>query len=164
VTFFRSRVDATQRMQSRFAAKQLVFAHAAVTDVQGRKLLARPAHRARRLRHRGGCRRRRRITLRDWSLRREGECGSRGFRPATSRWTCAARPPSPCCCKARQGLSRKGPDAAQASYYYSLPQLAVAGRLSLQGRNFDVTGKAWLDHEWSEALMHPRPSAGTGSA
>ena len=32
VTFFRSRVDATQAMQSAFAAKQLVFAHAAVTD------------------------------------------------------------------------------------------------------------------------------------
>ena len=39
VTFFRSRVDATQGLQSAFAAKQLVFAHAAVTDVQGRALL-----------------------------------------------------------------------------------------------------------------------------
>jgi diguanylate cyclase (GGDEF)-like protein len=55
----------------------------------------------------------------------------------------------------RQGLSRKGPDAEQASYYYSLPQLAVSGTLSLQGRAFAVTGKAWLDHEWSEALLHP---------
>jgi predicted secreted hydrolase len=55
----------------------------------------------------------------------------------------------------RQGLSRKGPDVAQASYYYSLPQLAVSGRLALQGRAFEVSGKAWLDHEWSDALMHP---------
>ncbi|HUR89921.1 MAG TPA: lipocalin-like domain-containing protein, partial [Ramlibacter sp.] len=38
VTFFRSRVDATQSMQSRFAAKQLVFAHAALTDVEGKRL------------------------------------------------------------------------------------------------------------------------------
>ena len=38
VTFFRSRVDSTQAMDSRFAARQLLFAHAAVTDVQGRKL------------------------------------------------------------------------------------------------------------------------------
>ena len=35
VTFFRSRVDATQGMQSRLAARQLLFAHAAVTDVRG---------------------------------------------------------------------------------------------------------------------------------
>ena len=38
VTFFRRRVAATQSLQSRFAAKHLLFAHAAVTDVQGKKL------------------------------------------------------------------------------------------------------------------------------
>ena len=32
VTFFRSRGDATQGMKSRFAAKQLIFAHGALTD------------------------------------------------------------------------------------------------------------------------------------
>ena len=36
VTFFRSRVDATQGLRSAFAAKQLLFAHAAVTDVAAR--------------------------------------------------------------------------------------------------------------------------------
>jgi predicted secreted hydrolase len=38
VTFFRSRVPATQTMQSSLAAKQLIFAHAALTDVKGKKL------------------------------------------------------------------------------------------------------------------------------
>ena len=32
-------MDATQTMRSAFAAKQLLFAHAAITDVQGQKLL-----------------------------------------------------------------------------------------------------------------------------
>ena len=36
LTFFRSRVAATQGMTSAFAAKQLLFAHAAVTDVTGK--------------------------------------------------------------------------------------------------------------------------------
>ena len=36
VTFFRSRVASTQEMRSAFAAKQLIFAHAAVTDIEGR--------------------------------------------------------------------------------------------------------------------------------
>ena len=39
LTFFRTRVDAAQGMQSRFAAKQLLFAHAAITDLQGKKLI-----------------------------------------------------------------------------------------------------------------------------
>ena len=38
LTFFRSRIDSTQAMTSKFAAKQLLFAHAAITDVQGKKL------------------------------------------------------------------------------------------------------------------------------
>ena len=53
------------------------------------------------------------------------------------------------------GLSRKGPDAQQISYYYSLPQLAVAGQLRLGAQNQRVHGTAWMDHEWSTALMHP---------
>jgi predicted secreted hydrolase len=63
------------------------------------------------------------------------------------------------------GLSRKGPDPTQASYYYSVPQLAVTGSLVLQGKRFAIDAQppadpalrsvAWLDHEWSEALMHP---------
>ena len=38
VTFFRSRVDGTQALQSRLAARQLLFAHAAITDLAGRRL------------------------------------------------------------------------------------------------------------------------------
>jgi predicted secreted hydrolase len=55
------------------------------------------------------------------------------------------------------GLSRKGPAAHETSHYYSEPQLGVAGRLRLQGQVFEVTpsapGAAWLDHEWSKALL-----------
>ena len=31
----------------------------------------------------------------------------------------------------------------------------MAGQLSLQGRSFAVNGRAWLDHEWSEEVLHP---------
>ncbi|MEY9999626.1 lipocalin-like domain-containing protein [Sinorhizobium fredii] len=37
----------------------------------------------------------------------------------------------------------------QASYYYSQPFYAVTGSLALPTGNVDVTGKAWLDREWS---------------
>lgn len=51
------------------------------------------------------------------------------------------------------GFSQKGPDALSASYYYSLPQLAVAGRVRLGKRAMQVRGRAWFDHEWSSELM-----------
>ena len=46
---------------------------------------------------------------------------------------------------------------SQASYYYSVPQLRVAGRSSAPA-SASVTGDAWLDHEWSSAVSR-RPQA-----
>jgi predicted secreted hydrolase len=52
------------------------------------------------------------------------------------------------------GWSRKGPKPAQASFYTSQPQLAVRARLALDGQSERaLTGRAWLDHEWSETLL-----------
>ena len=168
VTFFRSRVEATQRLQSAFAARQLVFAHAALTDLQGRKL-----HHDQRIARAGfgiaeAAEADTDVRLRDWQLLRED-----GPTPGSSRYTArvqAARfaldlrfdTTQPVLLQGSAGLSRKGPDAAQASYYYSQPQLAVSGHITLEGQRLPVatdgppqSRRAWLDHEWSEALMHP---------
>ncbi|SAL24609.1 Hydroxyneurosporene synthase (CrtC) [Caballeronia cordobensis] len=55
------------------------------------------------------------------------------------------------------GYSRKGPVPEQASYYYSEPQLNVTGSVTPPSTNkrVDVTGRAWLDHEWSSTLLSP---------
>lgn len=34
------------------------------------------------------------------------------------------------------------------SYYYSIPDLKSNGKLAYSGRNYDVTGKIWFDHQW----------------
>ena len=39
--------------------------------------------------------------------------------------------------------------AGQASHYYSQPFFRIEGTLSLPGGDVPVTGKAWLDREWS---------------
>ena len=155
VTFFRSRVDATQDMASKFAAKQLVFAHAAITDVDGRKML----HDQRIAREGFGVVSASQddtaIRLRDWSLRREG--GAYMARVAGEQIALDLRcaPTQPLLLQGRGGLSRKGPQEQQASYYYSEPQLAVTGTIRLSGRALQVQGKAWMDHEWSDEVLHP---------
>jgi predicted secreted hydrolase len=53
------------------------------------------------------------------------------------------------------GYSRKGPQPAQASHYLSEPQLQATGTLQLDRRRLAVRGQAWLDHEWSDSLLHP---------
>ena len=156
LTFFRSRVDDTQAMQSAFAAKQLVFAHAAVTDLQGGKLL----HDQRIARVGFGIAQVGEadtdVRLRDWTLQRGADGRYQARLPAGDfALSLDFTPTQPVLLQGNAGLSRKGPQPEQASYYYSEPQLATRGRLTVQGQAFDVEGTAWFDHEWSEALMHP---------
>jgi predicted secreted hydrolase len=45
--------------------------------------------------------------------------------------------------------------AGQASYYYSQPFYDVNGSVTLNGSHIAVTGKAWLDREWSSQPLAP---------
>ncbi len=155
VTFFRSRVAQTQEMASRFAAKQLLFAPAAVTDLQGAKLLHDPRNARTGFATAAAAPGDARLRLRDWSLVREGEAWHAVVSAAGFAFDLRCAATQPVLLQGDQGLSRKGPLAQEASYYYSQPQLAVSGTLSLQGRPFTVTGKAWLDHEWSDEYLAP---------
>jgi len=164
LTFFRSRVDATQGMASRLAAKQLVFAHAAVTDVQAGRLwhdqrIARAAGDAQ-LDQAHTSEHDTDIALRDWTLRREDARYRARLDAHDFSLALTFTPRQPLLLQGDEGLSRKGPEAAQASYYYSQPQLAVYGSITLQGRRLALDegapAAAWLDHEWSEALLHPQ--------
>jgi predicted secreted hydrolase len=47
-----------------------------------------------------------------------------------------------------RGFSQKS-DRGQASWYYSQPFFQVDGEIQWQGESRQVTGKAWLDREWS---------------
>jgi len=159
LTFFRSRVEATQQMKSAFAARQLIFAHAAVTDVAGGRLL----HDQRIARSSGTATvdlaaadtSDTAISLRDWSLKRQGPAYQAQARGQDFAFALRLTQTQPLLLQGDQGLSRKGPQAAQASFYYSLPQLRAAGQLTLAGKTQPVSGSAWLDHEWSNTLLHP---------
>ncbi|HSN79700.1 MAG TPA: lipocalin-like domain-containing protein, partial [Rhodoferax sp.] len=159
LTFFRSRVPVTQGMTSAFAAKQLIFAHAAVTDVANQRLF----HDQRIARASGNAQVDlatasevdTAVQLGDWSLHRDGSSYQAKARGAGFSFQLALRETQPLLLQGDQGWSRKGPEAHQASYYYSLPQLTASGQLNAGGQTLAVQGQAWLDHEWSQSLMHP---------
>ena len=164
VTFFRSRVDPAQGLRSRLAARQLLFAHAALTDVAAQahwhdqallrwngepaEIPALQAHAS--LQDTD-------VRLRGWSLQRRDDGGAYRTEIRARDFALAldATPTQPLLLQGDRGWSRKGPSPEQASHYYSQPQLRVSGRLQRAGRSLPVQGLAWLDHEWSEALLHP---------
>jgi len=161
VTFFRTRTGLGPH-PSRFAAQQLLFAHAAISDVGAERL----RHDQRIAREGFGIAEAGRddtaLVLRDWQLRREpgpdgGHYHTRIASPeADFAFELQARCAQPLLLQGEGGFSRKGPGEHEASHYYSVPQLQVQGRLQRDGRWTAVRGRAWLDHEWSDTLMHPQ--------
>lgn len=166
LTFFRSRVGDGRGWPGlaagRFAPQQLLFAHAAVTDLAA----GRHRHAQRLMRWSGdesrpeahAARADTRLALGPWTLRR-GEQGVYQARLAApdAGFTLALqlRPTQPLLLQGAAGFSRKGPQPSQASHYYSQPQLAVQADLMLDGRPQRLAGRGWLDHEWSDELLAP---------
>jgi predicted secreted hydrolase len=165
VTFFRSRVPQTQKLQSALAAKQLLFAHAAITDVSAQKLW----HDQRIARWSGAPpdannldtahadTTRTVVRIRNWSLEETPQGLQATIAADGFALNLLLVPSQAVLLQGDQGLSRKGPRPEQTSYYYSLPQLAVQGELTLGERRVPVAvgSTAWLDHEWSNHMLDP---------
>ena len=155
LTFFRSRIASTQALTSKFAAKQLIFAHAAVTDVVGKKL-----HHDQRIARDGfgvasASEKDMALKLRDWSLVADGPKYAAQINAQDFALQLEFTEAQSMVLQGDQGLSRKGPLPSQASYYYSQPHLATSGKLRVQGKTFAVKGTAWKDHEWSQEILAP---------
>jgi predicted secreted hydrolase len=54
-----------------------------------------------------------------------------------------------------RGLSRKGPEPDNASYYYSLTRMPTSGFIAVGGERFAVRGESWMDREWSTRALSP---------
>jgi len=150
VTFFRARPEEETDNPSRFTPRQVLFAHAAISDPKRGRLLhdQRAARAGLSLAHaeldRTG------VWIDDWQLELQGnqyvaKIAARDFELDLTFFA------QQLVLQGEGGFSRKGHRAEEASYYYSRPNLGVVGKVN--GRA--VTGKAWLDHEWSSAYLAP---------
>ena len=177
LTFFRVRPSTDPDNPSRFAAHQLVLAHAALSDPRRGTLL----HEERIARLGFGV-----ATASDkdtgvevdrWGLARDAATGAyRGLaRGASFTIELTATPTQPPLLQGAQGYSRKGPDesamsarssVAAASLYYSEPQLRLQARVHVEQAHGDDgaagqprSGRGWLDHEWTSAYL-PQEAVG----
>ena len=159
LTFFRARVPDTQNMRSAFAAKQLLFAHAALSDLTGQRLMH--DQRIARLSGDPGVDlgmfsvQDTDLQLADWSLKRQANGYHAEFGSKRFTLKLHAQATQPILLQGDQGWSRKSRQAQHASHYYSWPQLEVEASLTLGSDRQVLSGRAWLDHEWSNALLAP---------
>jgi len=155
ITFFRTRTGIGENSTSRFAPSQLIMAHAALSDPAHGKLHhdQRIARAGLGLAHasEGGTE----VLLDNWSLTQtrlgfSAAIPARGF--ALDLAFAATLKPL---LHGEAGFSQKGPERRHASYYYSLPQLIVTGTAGIGDEVLAVSGRAWMDHEWSSQALMP---------
>ncbi|MCL9774192.1 lipocalin-like domain-containing protein [Vibrio methylphosphonaticus] len=53
----------------------------------------------------------------------------------------------------QQGYSVKSADGQVASYYYSQPFINISGKVTIDGQTHQVSGKGWIDREWSSQFL-----------
>jgi predicted secreted hydrolase len=154
ITFFRFATEFDAANPSQFAPKQLIIAHAALSDPALGKLLhdqksarqgfglayAKPGNTD--------------VKLDDWRIVRDEKGRYQvSVKARDFSQNLLLTPSQAPMLQGDRGFSRKGPKPEQASYYYSEPQLRVTGSITRNGKPTAVTGSAWLDHEWSTSLL-----------
>jgi predicted secreted hydrolase len=167
-TVFRRGLHGARERSSAAAARDLYLGHFAVADAEGGRVLeeerfARGALGLAGAELAAGPEGELRVWVEDWELRGVEGLGDRQLpafelraREGGVALDLRLEARKPLVLQGDGGLSRKGEGEGQASYYYSLPRLAVRGELTLDGEARTVSGEAWLDREWSTAVLGER--------
>jgi predicted secreted hydrolase len=160
LTFFRVGIDTAWRSSpSRWAPHDVVFAHLALTDVNGRRFrfaerIARPA-----LDLAGADTTRYRVWVYDWEARLAGDGRTHHLAAAEPGGAFAIAldlvPEKRAVVHGRGGVSRKSARPGHASHYYSLTRMRTSGSVRVGGRSLAVTGSSWMDHEFGSDQLAP---------
>lgn len=162
VTFFRVGVTPSPSNRSRWAIRDLIMTHVAITDVRGRRY--RYAERLNRpgLGWAGADTEGYRVWNEDWEASLQGKMHrlkasgvSSGIQALPFSLDLALEETQPPALHGESGYSRKGSDPGNASHYYSLPRMPTRGSLTIDGRTVAVTGLSWMDHEFGTSFLEP---------
>ncbi len=159
LTFFRSALaPQPPARQSAWGANQVYMAHFALSDVGGGRFFAFERFSRAALGLAGAQAVPFRVWLEGWSAQGEG-AEIFPLRLRASEGEVAVdfilQAGKPVVLQGEGGLSRKGPEAGNASYYYSFTRLPTAGSVRVGGEEFAVEGASWLDREWSTSALGP---------
>jgi predicted secreted hydrolase len=156
LTFFRTGLrhpglDNVPR-QSRWALRNLYFAHFALLDVRtGRHRYFERFSRGA-LEQAGAVQGALNVWLRNWRVKGETQKGAYTIRLAAAEKDISLQltlsPRKPPAIHGQDGVSQKADGKGRASHYYSLTRLGAEGEIAVDGKKRTVKGEAWMDHEF----------------
>ena len=163
LTFFRRQISppgadkAWPNPPSAWRTQQIYSAHAAVSDVAGRRHLqtesvSREALSMAGVRHNPP---ETVVYLKNWSARIGPEIQVLKVDADEFSYELTLRPTKPPVLHGRAGYSLKGSSPEKASCYYSYTRHEVDGRLTIGEKTFAVIGQGWMDHEFGTEFLEP---------
>jgi len=163
LTFFRRQISppgadrAWPDPPSAWRTQQIYSAHAAVSDVTGKRhlqaelvsrealtmagVLLRPSETV--------------VYLKNWSARINSEAQVLSVDTDEFSYELTLKSLKSPVLHGRTGYSLKGSSPDRATCYYSYTRHAVEGRLTIGGKTFAVSGQGWMDHEFGTAFIGP---------
>jgi predicted secreted hydrolase len=151
LVFFREGERRGSSDNSPWALQDLYLAHAALTDAHGKRFLYEERLNRAGPGLAGASFDQRRIWNGNWSVQWNGDEQSLAATTNDFRFQLKLVPEKPLVIEGENGLSQKSAGAGRASYYVSFPRLAVSGTINTS----QVTGSAWMDHEWFTEQLAP---------
>jgi predicted secreted hydrolase len=151
LVFFRQGVKGEVDSKSVWAIRDLYLAHAALTDVNGKRFAFDERVNRAGPGVAGASSGRERIWNGNWSAQWVGENQTLDAVTAQFRFHLQLRPEKPFVIQGENGVSQKAEGKGRASHYVSFPLLAVSGNIN----GGAVTGRAWMDHEWFTEQLAP---------
>jgi predicted secreted hydrolase len=155
LTFFRQALDGNPAPATPWDVKDLYFAHFAISDLDGQHFY----HAERTNRAGPGIAGASESASRIWNGNWETHWTGTGqeLQAITSKMQLqlTLHPEKPPVIHGENGVSQKAQGAGHASYYISLTRLAATGKLAINGEDLQVSGLAWMDHEFFTHQLAP---------
>jgi len=150
LTFFRRAAPSKPAAQnpSRWAIRQLYFAHFALTDETGRRFHFFEKMSRAGIGKAGAEVGRLAVWVDGWRAEADGDQHVLQATAGDLSLRLRLTPEKPPVIHGLAGISRKGNHPGESSHYYSFTRMKTGGTLMLDGTTVPVTGISWMDHEF----------------
>jgi predicted secreted hydrolase len=153
LTFFRQAVSRDSAQAAPWDVKDIYLTHLALSDLDGQKF-----YHSERINRAGPgiagvSASSARIWNGNWQIQWDGSDEKLQAIDRQFQLNLTLHPEKPPIIHGENGVSQKSAGAGNASYYFSLTRLAASGKLDLNGETFEVSGLAWMDHEFFTHLL-----------
>jgi predicted secreted hydrolase len=148
LVFFRQGARPGTSNPSRWSIENLYLAHAAVTDADGKRFSFDERLNREGPGIAGASAAEGRVWNGNWQVKWAGEKQTLDAVGPDFRFHLDLSPMKPLVIHGQEGISRKAEGRGRASHYVSFPRLQAKGSITSAGAQHDVSGTAWMDHEW----------------